>query len=68
MIWAGLLAVDSRARRIGIAEAHRGDGKRFIVRTDEKLAAFLELESAIGAVFILTSWGTFFHPSADTKI
>jgi hypothetical protein len=24
-----------------------GDGKRFIVRADEKLAAFLELESAI---------------------
>jgi hypothetical protein len=30
-----------------IAGAHRDDGKRFIVRTDEKLTAFLELESAI---------------------
>jgi hypothetical protein len=30
-------------------DAHRGDGKRFIVRADEKLTAFLELESAIRA-------------------
>jgi hypothetical protein len=30
-----------------IADAHRDDGKRFVVRADEKLAAFLELESAI---------------------
>jgi len=27
-----------------IADAHRGDGKRFIVRSDQKLTAFLELE------------------------
>jgi hypothetical protein len=32
---------------IFVAPAHRGDGKRFIVRADEKLTAFLELESAI---------------------
>ncbi len=32
-------------------DAHRGDGKRFVVRADEKLTAFWELESAIrGAV------------------
>jgi hypothetical protein len=30
-----------------MADAHRGDGKRFIVHADEKLTAFLELESAI---------------------
>ena len=29
-----------------VADAHRGDGKRFVVRADEKLTAFLELESA----------------------
>jgi len=28
---------------------HRGDGKRFIVHADEKLTAFLELESTIRA-------------------
>jgi hypothetical protein len=26
---------------------HRGDGKRFVVPTDEKLTAFIELESVI---------------------
>jgi len=36
-------AVDSEGRTIWIADAHR-DGKRFIVRADEKLTAFLELE------------------------
>jgi hypothetical protein len=34
---------------IWIADAHRGDGKRFVVRADEKLTAYLELESAIRA-------------------
>jgi hypothetical protein len=28
---------------------HRGDGKRFVVRADEKLTAFVELESTIWA-------------------
>jgi len=32
---------------ISIADASRGDGKRFVVRAGEKLNAFLELESAI---------------------
>jgi len=41
--------LDSKGRTIWIAEAHRGDRKRFIVRADEKLTAFLELESAIRA-------------------
>jgi len=42
-------AVDSQGRTIWIADAHRDDGKRFGVRADEKLIAFLELESAIRA-------------------
>jgi hypothetical protein len=42
-------AVDSHGRTIWIADAHRDDGKRFVVRADEKLTAFLELESAIYA-------------------
>jgi hypothetical protein len=29
------------------ADAHRDDGKRFVARADEKLTAFVELESAI---------------------
>jgi hypothetical protein len=31
------------------ADAHRGDGKRFIVRADEKLTAVIELKSAVRA-------------------
>ena len=34
-------------RIVFIADAHRGDGKRFVMRADEKLTAFLELETAI---------------------
>jgi hypothetical protein len=33
-----------------IADAHRSDGKRFVVRADEKLTAFVELESVIRAL------------------
>ena len=40
-------AIDSSGQRIWIADAHRGDGKRFVVRADEKLTAFTELESEI---------------------
>jgi hypothetical protein len=48
-------AIDSEGGTIWIADAHRGDGKRFIVRADEKLTAFLELESAIRLVRQLIS-------------
>jgi hypothetical protein len=34
-------------RTIWIVDAHRGDGKPFVVHADELLTAFLELESAI---------------------
>jgi hypothetical protein len=40
-------AIDSSGRTIWIADAHRGDGKRFVVHADEKVTAFLELESAV---------------------
>ena len=42
-------AIDSEGRTIRIVDAHRGDGQRFVVRADELLTAFLELESAIRA-------------------
>jgi hypothetical protein len=38
--------VNRDGRTIWIIDAHR-DGKRFVVRADEKLTAFLELERAI---------------------
>ena len=41
-------AIDLEGRTIWIVNAHR-DGKRFIVHADEKLTAFVELESAIRA-------------------
>jgi hypothetical protein len=41
--------VDSNGRTIWIADAHRDDGKRFVVHPDEKLTAFLELKAAICA-------------------
>ena len=37
---------DSKGRTIWIADAHHGDGKRFVVHADEKLTAFLELAAA----------------------
>jgi hypothetical protein len=39
--------VNRATRTIWIADAHRGDGKRFIVRAEEILTAFLETERAI---------------------
>jgi len=39
--------VDSSGRTIWIADTYRGDGKRYVVRADEKLTAFVELEFAI---------------------
>jgi hypothetical protein len=37
-------AIDSHGRTIWIVDAHRDDGKRFVVHADEKLSAFVELE------------------------
>ena len=39
-------AIDSNGRTIWIVDAHRDDGRRFIVRADEMLSAFVELEAA----------------------
>jgi hypothetical protein len=45
--WGYIATVDREGRTIFVADAHRGDGKRFVVRADEKLTAFVELELAI---------------------
>ncbi len=47
--WGCVAAINSNGRTIWIADAHRGDGKRFVVRADEKLTAFLELELAVSS-------------------
>jgi len=40
-------AIDARGRTIWIVDAHRDDGRRFIVHADEKLSAFVELERQV---------------------
>ncbi len=47
--WGCVSAIDSYGQTIWIADAHRGDGNRFVVQADEKLTAFLEVESATRA-------------------
>ena len=55
-------AVDSEGRIIWIADTHRGDGKRFVVRADEKLTAFVELERAIYELAVDAISGDFTTP------
>ena len=43
--WGCASEIDSSGRIIFTAEAYSHDGRRFIVLSDQKLAAFLELES-----------------------
>jgi len=45
--WGCVSAIDPNGRTIWIADAHRDNGKRFVVHADEKLTAFVELEPAI---------------------
>jgi hypothetical protein len=45
--WGCVSAIESKWRTIWIVDAHRGYGKRFIVRAEEILTAFVELEAAI---------------------
>jgi hypothetical protein len=42
--WGCVATIDSNGRTIFVADAHRDDGKRYVVHADEKLTAFLELE------------------------
>ena len=49
-------ALDFEGRTIWIVDAHRGDGRRFIVHSDEILTAFVELERrALTVTFYLES-------------
>ena len=56
--------MDSRGRTIFIADAHHDDGKYLIVRADEKLTAFMELESVIDGTYYTYDW---FFASADAS-
>jgi len=52
--WAGVSAIDAQGRTIWIVDAHRGDGRHFIVRADEILSAFVELERQVLTVTFLS--------------
>jgi hypothetical protein len=68
--------VDCEERTIWIPDAQRDDGRHFIVRADELLTAFVELELAVKSrkikylrqISALTSWGDFITLYADSKI
>jgi hypothetical protein len=60
-------AIDSHGRTIWIADAHRDDGKRFVVHAEEKLTAFVELESAIRGSSSFTPSCTVKRHSAGTE-
>jgi hypothetical protein len=47
--WGCSSQIASTGRALFTANAHRRDGKRFVVRVDEKLTAFAALESAARA-------------------
>ena len=46
-------AIDCEGRTIWIADAHRDDEKRFVLRADEKLSAVLEMTTAESLVFLI---------------
>jgi hypothetical protein len=54
--WGCVSAIDSNGQTIWIADAHRGDGKRFVARADEKLRTFLELEFAAAIQLVRLPW------------
>jgi hypothetical protein len=45
--WGSVTTVDCEEWSIWVVSADRGDAGRFIVHADEKLTAFIELQSAI---------------------
>ena len=44
--WGCVATVDAHGRTIFVADAHRDDGKRFVVHADDKLTAFLNLKGS----------------------
>ena len=53
--WGCVSAPDSRGQTIWIADAPSGDGKRFIVRADDKRSAFVELEREVLTVTFISN-------------
>lgn len=42
--WGYVTVVNKEGRDIFVVDAHRNDGSRYVVRADDKLTAFLEIE------------------------
>ena len=55
--WGCVATVDRDGRTIFVADAHRDDGRRFVVHAEEKVTAMLELERAI-CVYLLSELST----------
>ena len=54
--WGCVATINSKGQTIFVADAHRDDGRRFIVHADDKLSAFVELErQVITVTFYLES-------------
>jgi hypothetical protein len=45
--WGCVSTINSNGQTIFVVDAHRDDGKRFVVHADEKLSAFVELEREV---------------------
>src|SRR4029453_2770482 len=53
--WGCVYAIDSKGRTIWIADAHRDNGKRFVVHAEEKLTALIRPFAYLGALPYLLS-------------
>ena len=51
--WGCVATVNCEERTIYVVDADRDDGRRFVVRADETLTAFVELERAV-CIHLLT--------------
>jgi hypothetical protein len=49
--WDCVSGVDSNRRTIFVADVHRCDGNRFIVRAYEKLTEFVELHAGVVSTY-----------------
>jgi hypothetical protein len=45
--WGCVTMINPKGQTIFVADAHRDDGRRFVVHADEKLSAFVDLERVI---------------------
>ena len=61
-------AVDSKGRTLWIVDAHRDNGKRFVVRSDEMLSAFLELERITHELALSALLGDDTLPQGNDKV